>query len=400
MTRDRFSRGVVLACCAVVVVCTAVLVPVASSAGVLGDLVILVPLIVSFAVVGALVLWRQPRNAVGWLFLVTGAISAVGLLANAVGSSGIGQGSSVPVHVQWAAWVSVVYIELVGLPITLTFLLFPDGRLPSLRWRPVLVLATVNVVVGATIVAVSNMDFSDPTVDGTTENFPGIPHPLELVDPHVLSPAYVGYQVMEVVLLLAAALSLVVRYRASGSATRAQIRWVTFAATAATTGYALSVAFWSDHIVVAFAALFPLVPVACGVAILRYRLYDIDRLISRTLSYAVVTGVVLGVYGLVVAALTELLPSGSSSLVVAAATLVAAALVRPVLQRVQRVVDRRFDRGRYDALATVEAFGMGLRDQIDADSTTSELLAVVRRTMAPSGVALARVRSRDGTVVR
>jgi len=114
----------------------------------------------------------------------------------------------------------------------------------------------------------------------------------------------------------------------------------------------------------------------------------------------VVTGVVLGVYGLVVAALTELLPSGSSSLVVAAATLVAAALVRPVLQRVQRVVDRRFDRGRYDALATVEAFGMGLRDQIDADSTTSELLAVVRRTMAPSGVALARVRSRDGTVVR
>jgi hypothetical protein len=292
------------------------------------------------------------------------------------------------VHVQWAAWVSVVYIELVGLPITLTFLLFPDGRLPSLRWRPVLVLATVNVVVGATIVAVSNMDFSDPTVDGTTENFPGIPHPLELVDPHVLSPAYVGYQVMEVVLLLAAALSLVVRYRASGSATRAQIRWVTFAATAATTGYALSVAFWSDHIVVAFAALFPLVPVACGVAILRYRLYDIDRIISRTASYAVVTTLVLAVYALAVTSASGLLPEGSSTFVVAAATLLAAALVRPLLSRVQSVVDRRFNRQKVDAQRAVDEYGAQLVDEVDLARAGDELLRVTQRVMSPSLVGL------------
>ena len=357
--------------------------------GIGADSLIVIPFGIAYGVVGALVVWRQPHNALGWLFLVTGAGSAVGLLAQSIGAAAVPLGGTAPAYAVWAAWLSVVYVELVGLPIMLAFLLFPDGRLPSRRWRPVLYLVIADIVVGTTIVALSNTDFSDPTMESTNQNFPGLTFPLPLVDPHRLESVYAGYQVLEVVLVAVSALSLVARYRASGPTTRAQIRWVTLAAAVSATGFVLTAALAEAYIVVAFALLFPLVPIACGVAILRYRLYDIDRLIGRTLSYGVVTGVVIGIYALVVTLLTTLLPS-SSSLVVAGATLAAAAVVRPMLRRVRARVDRRFDRAHYDAQRTLEEFAVGLREQVNADLTEERLIRVVRATMDPSTVGLAR----------
>ena len=392
---SRTVRTAVVCAVAVLVVATAATFGVVVASGEGAASLIVVPFGLVYGGVGALVVRRQPGNVLGWLFLVTGAGSAVGLLAQVIGSTAIPQGASAPTYAVWAAWVSVVYVELIGLPIILAFLLFPDGRLPSRRWRPVLYLAIADIVVGTTIVSVSNIDFSDPTMS-TSENFPGLTYPLPLVDPHRLESVYAGYQAVEVALVALSALSLAARYRASDPTTRAQIRWVTFAAAVAATGFVLTVVFATDYIVVAFSLLFPLVPLACGAAILRYRLYDIDRLIGRTLSYAVVTGVVIGVYALVVTLLTTLLPS-SSSLVVAAATLAAAAAVRPVLRRVRAKVDRRFDRARYDAERTVEDFAAGLREQVDADVTAERLIRVVQATMDPSAVALTSPRRTVGT---
>ncbi len=374
---------------AILVIATLATVGVVVENGTGADSLIVIPFGIAYGGVGALVVWRQPHNALGWLFLVTGAGSALGLLAQSIGAAVVPLGGTAPAYAVWAAWLSVVYVELVGLPIMLAFLLFPDGRLPSRRWRPVLYLVIADIVVGTAIVALSNTDFSDPTMESTNQNFPGLRFPLPLVDPHRLESVYAGYQVLEVVLVAVSALSLVARYRASGPTTRAQIRWVTLAAAVSATGFVLTAALAEAYIVVAFALLFPLVPIACGVAILRYRLYDIDRLIGRTLSYGVVTGVVIGIYALVVTLLTTLLPS-SSSLVVAGATLAAAAVVRPMLRRVRARVDRRFDRAHYDAQRTVEDFAVGLREQVDADLTEERLIRVVRATMDPSTVGLAR----------
>jgi divalent metal cation (Fe/Co/Zn/Cd) transporter len=155
---------------------------------------------------------------------------------------------------------------------------------------------------------------------------------------------------------------------------------------------------WSDAL---FALLLGFIPLSCGFAITRYHLYDIDRIVSRTVSYGVVTGLLLLTYSVVVTSVSMIL--GSQSVVaIALATLVAAALVQPVLRRVQRLVDRRFDRSRYDAVHTIEAFGLRLRDAVDPKSTGDELLDVVAQTMSPAASGLwtrgpaSRTSSTDG----
>jgi len=131
-----------------------------------------------------------------------------------------------------------------------------------------------------------------------------------------------------------------------------------------------------------------LFPVSCGLAILRYRLYDIDRLISRTASYAIVTTLVIATYAVVVTTITSLLPDSASSLAVAAATLSAATLARPLLKRVQRVVDRRFDRTRYDQAATVDTFGRDMRNLVDGNDVQARLLTTVGSTLQPATISL------------
>ena len=178
--------------------------------------------------------------------------------------------------------------------------------------------------------------------------------------------------------VVAALVSLVLRFRASRGTERQQLRWVAAGATVAVVGLAVGIAGWT----VAYRAVV-LLPVGVGVAVLRYRLWELDRLVSRTITYALVTAVVVLPYLAIVAA-TPRLVEGSGSLAVAAATLAAVAAFSPVRRRVQAAVDRRFNRRRHDAARIIEAFGARLRDEVDLDSLTAAVLTAVDQTMQPT----------------
>jgi hypothetical protein len=187
-----------------------------------------------------------------------------------------------------------------------------------------------------------------------------------------------------VVVTVVAAIGIAVRaYRAVG-VERLQFRWVGFACVMLVVLLALTTLFPDSTAVgkLIWALALVLIPVSMGIAILRFHLYDIDRVISRTTSYAIVTGLLLTVYAAIVTSSSRLLHN-DSPIVVAGATLIAAALARPLLTRVQRVVDHRFDRARYDGLRTVDEFGARLRHEVDPDVVVADLSAVVRRTLQP-----------------
>jgi hypothetical protein len=206
-----------------------------------------------------------------------------------------------------------------------------------------------------------------------------------------LRVANVAAQVVAILTILAGTASLVVRFRLARQVERQQLRWLALAA--ALTGVAmlavavlvaageLDLASWAAVLCAA------LLPLATGAAILRYRLYDLDRIVSRTLAYGLLTVLLASAYAGVVLGLGRLLPQGSS-LVVAAATLAVAGVFQPARRRVQRVVDRRFNRRRYDAAQTIAAFSDRLRQQVDLDALAAELLAVVDQTMQPTSVSL------------
>jgi len=282
---------------------------------------------------------------------------------------------------------------------------FPDGRLPSPRWRPVSWLATAVVVVLPVLVTTASQ-VSDSTTPpgGSNPYYVAWTEPLAALI--LLLPA----------VMLISATSLWVRYRRADDVQRHQIRWLVYAAAIVVGWYVLVFAVslsydalvgldsgqsswfgtgypaWLLAMQLLALVSFLFIPAAFAVAILRYRLYDIDRLISRTLSYAAVSGLVLVTYALVVTSVTRLLPD-SSTLAVAAATLAAAALARPLLRRVQDVVDRRFDRSRYNAELAVEQFGARLRSEIRLDEVQALLLGTVQGTLQPSVTGLLVVRT-------
>ncbi len=184
------------------------------------------------------------------------------------------------------------------------------------------------------------------------------------------------------------AASVVVRYRHAGSVERAQIRWVAWAASIVIGTFILSFAVpWNveDVLNQVVVIMYALIPIAIGIAVMRYRLYEIDRIVSRSISYVLVTATVVGVYALVVTSLTNLVP-GSGSGPVAVATLAAAALFQPVLRRVRRAVDRRFDRTAYDGQRTADAFAERLRHQMDPGNVQRELSVVVAQALAPAEI--------------
>ncbi len=329
--------------------------------------------------VGWLLASRLPRNPLGWILLGFAGGFAIAMPLQVAGIALVG---SAPAVASWLLWYggdredSWIWLP----PLTLLFihlpLRFPDGKLPSPRWRWFhwAVIALTVVVVGV---------FSTLSV----EVHPGLPNPMHSawVIEHLdaLMPL-VG-------LLFASALvatgSLVQRYRHADGLQRTQIRWVVWAACLVFALYFVALVVVPDvpALQSLAATAYGLIPAAIGAAVLRFRLYQIDRVISRTVSYLLVTGVVLGVYAVTVTAVSQLLP-GQSSLAVAAATLAAATLFLPVLRRVQRTVDRRFDRQRYDAAQVVDAFGEKLRTSVDPDRTDADLVAAVERTLQPSAV--------------
>jgi len=338
--------------------------------------------VVSAAAVGALVAGRRPRHPVGWLLLGVGLAVAVSVLSEPYVKYGLlVRPGSVPgarslVPLLYSTW-------LVGLGCAgFVLLLTPTGSLPSPRWRwwaRVAAAAPVLVVLGFAV-----------QPDPMAPEYLGNPLAVPALAPGLLVAALAGIVVIVAGLVVGAG-SLVLRFRRAHGTDRLQLRWLALAATCAPALLlaALVAGFLGrDAVVLASLSLcVALLPLATGAAILRYRLYDLDRIISRTLAYGLLT-VLLGLgYAAVVLGLGRLLPEGSS-LVVAAATLAVAALFQPLRRRLQAVVDRRFNRRRHDAARIIQGFSARLRDQVDLDTLTGELLAVTTQTMQPTRASL------------
>jgi hypothetical protein len=330
------------------------------------------PVMIAFALVGALVAART-GNRLGWLFLAAGTAGAVSLVLEAYAARAAT--ARLP-GAAWAGWTFTVVLGMVSTLFFLVPLLFPDGRPPSRRWWPVAWVAIIDGLVQMVTVAVSNANF--------TNNFPKLRDPVTAVAP--LGTAYSQALAVGLLVLLAGGASMIVRFRRSGQEERLQLKWFMYAsAIAAVVIFVASEL--SNNPLLEWEIVFPLIPAAVGVAILKYRLYDIDRLISRTLAYAIVTGLLVGAYAGLVLLATRVL-SVHTPVAVAAATLAAAALFNPLRRRVQRVVDRRFNRVRYDADQTVAAFAARLRGAVDLDAVRSDLLAVVSGVVEPAHISV------------
>jgi hypothetical protein len=330
------------------------------------------PLVLAFAVVGALIAART-GNRLGWLFLGAAAVSAADLVAYAYAArSAIAR---LP-GAAWAAWVFTVALGMVATLFFLVPLLFPDGRPPSRRWWPVVWAAIVDGLVQVMTVAVSDANFSN--------NFSKLRDPVTVVAP--LGTAYNQAEAVGLLVLLAGGASVIVRFRRSGTEQRLQLKWFLYASAVAAVVVFVSAQYTNDPLL-EWEIVFPLIPVAVGVAILKYRLYDIDRIISRTVGYAIVTGLLVGLYAGLVLLATQVLRL-HSTVAVAVATLAAAALFSPLRRRVQRIVDRRFNRVRYDADQMIAAFAARLRDAVDLDAVRSDLLTAVNTAVEPAHISV------------
>jgi hypothetical protein len=331
-----------------------------------------IPVELALAAVGALVAART-GNRLGWLFLAAGAAGAVAVLTGAYAAR-------VPsAQLPAAAWLGWIFPVIIGLGQPLLFLiplLYPDGRPPSRRWRPVVWVAIAAGIVNGLCAALSNVDF--------TANFPRLRDPVTVVAP--LATAYNLSQEALLLVFVVGAASMIVRFRRAGQDERLQLKWFMYVSALVAVVFVIGSRFTNNPLP-AFDILFPFLPAAVGVAILKYRLYEIDRLISRTLAYTIVTGLLVGVYAGLVLLATEVF-GFHTPVAVAAATLAAAALFNPVRRRVQRMVDRRFNRVRYDADQTVAAFAATLRDAVDLDTVRTHLLATVNSAVEPAHLAL------------
>jgi hypothetical protein len=334
-----------------------------------------------YATIGLVLTLRRPANPIGWLYAASGLVWALTIPFEPWLVQLLRDHQPLPLVAQLAVVASQVsWAPAIALGITLPFLLLPDGRLRSRRWRLVAAAAVAGV---ALFVAGAILS------PGETGNDPGpIDNPVGLagVAGRVAMVVTISGLVLYAVSLLAALVCVVLRFRASRGVERQQLRWVAAgAAVAVLVLLPLPGGEWLPAFMTVVGLL--CMPVSVAVAVLRYRLWDLDRLISRTVTYLLVTGLLVLPYLLILPAATRL-AAGSGSLAVAAATLAAAALFQPLRRRVQDLVDRRFNRRRYDAAGTVEVFAARLREQVNLDALSAELLAVVDQTVAPTQASL------------
>jgi hypothetical protein len=328
-------------------------------------------------VVGALIVAHRPGNTIGWIFSAIALLAITGALAQEYANYAF---PTLPGAVLAAWYASWTWFPTLGLALVFTPLLFPDGRLASPRWRPVAWLA------GAVTAAITALTALQPTLQVTHDRQVANPVGVSAIENPEQGPTGVVAFNLLGLLIVVAMVSMVVRFRRSRGDERLQLKWFTFAAAL------LPLVVLGDLLPdtvssLLLAAVIALLPVAAGIAILRYRLYEIDRLINRTLVYGLLTVLLAGVYAGLVLLLGQLsggLGDRTPSWVVAGATLAVAALFQPARQRIQAVVDRHFNRRRYDAARTVEAFSGRLRDQVDLDTLAAELLAVVDQTVQPT----------------
>jgi hypothetical protein len=360
-------------------------------------LIFLVPYL-AFPVVGALIASRRPENPIGWICLAAGIFWMLSDLTSGYGTYGllVARPGSVPFPAAIGSLGEWMWAPTAGLG-TYLILLFPDGRLPSRRWRPLAWLS------GAVIVLVSAGFALSP---GRLPDLGGVRNPFGLEKYPWIADVTQALPLLLLLCLLASALSLVLRFLRSGGEEREQIKWLAFAALilglvgfssfvipGIISPHATSGAdpLWENLLEDTVTLSFAGVPVAVGIAILRYRLYEIDVLINRTLVYGALTAILVALYfgGIVVLQRLFVVFTGEkSTLAVVASTLLIAALFNPLRRRIQSFIDRRFYRSKYDAAKTLEAFSSKLRDETDLDALSNDLVGVVRETMQPSHVSL------------
>jgi hypothetical protein len=326
------------------------------------------------AVLGAMIASRRPENPIGWLMSVAALLLGVFNFNQQYAPLAVTE--ALPL-VGLSSWLAT-WTALPGIAITITssLQLFPDGRLPSRRWRPVAWVSAAATVVPAVAMAVLAWPIRGAELAALTFDHPAI------------APIFgIGFPVVLVLSVVSMA-ALVVRFRRSAGAERQQIKWFAYGAMIGIPlGLPAQVPVWGPILELLQP---PLMFAGLGIGMFRYQLYDVDRVINRTLVYGLLTAALGLAYaaGSLVFALVAGAGSDPPSWLVAAATLVAAAVFRPARRRIQQVVDRRFNRRRYDAARTVEQFSARLRDQVDLATLSAELLAVVDQTVQPTRTSL------------
>jgi hypothetical protein len=341
---------------------------------------------------------RHPRNPIGWLCLTVGLLWTLSDVLDYYSVYGVARPDSVPFPVEMAGINSWLWVPAVGLLGTYVLLLFPDGRLPSRRWRSLAWFSGVVIVLLSVGVMLAPERLQ--SIGEVRDPFGLEGHPL------VTDAAYAILPLLPLS-MLASALSLVLRYRRSSGDERQQIKWIALSASVVAMVYLIAMiaslifpsdswttagpVWWLNLLTYASVLSFTTVPIAVGFAVLRYRLYDIDLLINRALVYGSLTSILALVYvGGVVSlqAVFRALSGQESTLAVVASTLLIAALFNPLRRRIQSFIDRRFYRRKYDARKTLEAFSATLRDETDLDALDNVLVGVIRETMQPAHVSL------------
>ncbi len=363
-----------------------------STGGTLGDLLLFVPFL-AFPLVGALIASKRPTNSIGWICLAAGLFWMLIVLDDSISGTR-----------PYPAWIDALiqwlWVPPVGLLGIYMILLFPDGKLPSRRWRPLAWFSGAVMVLASVALTLS---------PGPLPDHSGVRNPFGVEGHPMLAQVLPGVIALLPICILASAVSLFWRYRHSGGEVRQQIKWVAFAASfvgvvylstmviglffapEATWGSAEPSPSWFDLLTYAVLLSYAGVPIAVGFAVLKYRLYEIDLIINRTLVYGALTATLVGMYvGSIVMlqGLLRALTGQESQLAIVASTLAVAALFNPLRYRIQAFIDRRFYRRKYDAAKTLEAFSAKLRDETDLKALENELVGVVRETMQPAHVSL------------
>lgn len=371
-----------------------------SSAGGFDELLIFLPFL-AFPIVGALVASKLPRNPIGWICLTAGLFWMLIVFGDQATAYGLATTGSPPGPVMLDALTLFAWAPPVGLLGTFMVMLFPDGRLPSRKWRPLAWLSGTAILLASVALELE---------PGRLPYRGGVRNPLGIEGPPWVQTVAVICILLLPLCIIASALSVIFRYRRSSREVRQQIKWLAFAASFVGVTYLTTLVSglflapdslftegktpaWISLLLNALLVSYAGIPTAIGIAILKYRLYDIDILINRALVYGSLTATLAAFYfaGVAATQTTFRAITGQEQqpqLAVVVSTLAIAALFGPLRRRIQIVIDRRFYRRKYDAEKTLAAFGTKLRDDVDLETLTGELVAVVEQTMQPAHVSL------------
>src|SRR6266542_3482479 len=348
-----------------------------------------IPVFVAFALVGTVVAANRPGNPIGWLFLADGLGCGIGLAGESYARYGARAGHPLPAA-NWAGWVFIISVELL-FPLVLALLLFPYGRLLSRRWRPVAAFAVVANLLSMGSTALADVNY--------TKNLRFLRDPARLLPASLVRPVYAASQQVTLIALGAAAVAIVIRFRRSSGEERQQVKWIAYAGAVAVICLLLAAGLTSEP-VIAFVTLVPLLPIAAAVAIFKYRLYDIDVVINKTVVYGLLAAFITAVYVAIVVGVGALIGQGTSkpnlglSIV---ATAVVAVAFQPVRQRVQRLANRLV----YGQRATPYEVLSEFSQRMGASYATADVLPRMARILAEgTGAAEARVWVKVGDELR